>query len=54
MESCPRRVAEFKKIAIVNTLRSCQLFTGLPSADLENIAEVTVVKSLEKGRISFS
>ena len=37
-------VAEFKKIAIINTLRSCQLFTGLPVPDLENIAEVTVAK----------
>jgi CRP/FNR family transcriptional regulator len=46
-------VAEFKKIAVVNTLRSCQLFTGLPPADLENIAEVTVVKSLEKDDYLF-
>jgi CRP/FNR family transcriptional regulator len=45
--------AEFKKIAIVNTLRSCQLFTGLPPADLENIAAVTVVKSLERGDYLF-
>jgi hypothetical protein len=30
-------LAEFKTIAIVNTLRSCQLFTGLAQADLENI-----------------
>jgi CRP/FNR family transcriptional regulator, dissimilatory nitrate respiration regulator len=44
---------ELKKIAVVNTLRSCQLFTGLPPADLENIAEVTVVKSLEKGDYLF-
>ena len=40
--------AEFKTIALVNTLRGCQLFTGLPPQDLENIAAVTVVKSLEK------
>jgi CRP/FNR family transcriptional regulator len=46
-------VAEFKKIAVVNTLRSCQLFTGLPLPDLENIAEVTVVKSLEKDDYLF-
>ncbi len=46
-------VAEFKKIAVVNTLRSCQLFTGLPSADLEKIADVTVLKSLEKGEYLF-
>src|SRR5215469_2989216 len=46
-------LAEFKKIAIVNTLRSCQLFVGLPPADLENIADVAMVKSLEKGDYLF-
>src|ERR1041385_5214968 len=46
-------LAEFKKIAVGNTLRSCQLFTGLPTPDLEKIAEVTVVKSLEKGEYLF-
>lgn len=46
-------LAEFKKVAIVNSLRGCQLFTGLPPADLENIAAVTVVKSLEKGDYLF-
>jgi len=45
--------AEFKKIAIINSLRSCQLFVGLAPADLENIAAVTVVKSLEKGEYLF-
>src|ERR1044071_9228034 len=44
---------EFKKIAVVNTLRSCQLFTGLPQADLENIADTSVIKSLEKGEYLF-
>lgn len=43
----------FKSIAIVNTLRSCQLLTGLPQPDLENIAAVTVVKSLEKDEYLF-
>ena len=43
-------LSQFKNIAIVNTLRSCQLFTGLPTADLENIAAVTVIKSLEKNQ----
>ena len=33
-------LAEFKTIALVNTLRSCQLFTGLPQPDLEQIAAV--------------
>ena len=44
---------DFKKIAISNSLRSCQLFTGLPPSDLENIADVSVVKSLEKGDYLF-
>jgi len=46
-------LAEFKTIALVNTLRSCQLFTGLPQPDLEQIAAVTVVKSLEKDEYLF-
>ena len=45
--------AELKMSAIINTLRSCQLFTGLPQADLANIADVTVVKLLEKGEYLF-
>ena len=46
-------VAEFKTTAVINTLRSCQLFTGLPLTDLGNIAAVTVVKSLEKDDYLF-
>jgi len=46
-------LAEFKTVALVNTLRSCQLFTGLPQMDLEQIAVVTVVKSLEKDEYLF-
>ena len=46
-------LAELKKSAIVNTLRSCQLFTGLPPGDLANIADVTAVKSLEKDEYLF-
>jgi CRP/FNR family transcriptional regulator len=46
-------LAEFKTVAMINTLRSCQLFVGLPQADLENIADVAVVKSLEKGEYLF-
>jgi CRP/FNR family transcriptional regulator len=46
-------VAEFKKIAIINTLRSCQLFTGLSQVDLSNIADTTVLKSLEKDEYLF-
>src|ERR1041385_8001579 len=39
---------ELRQIGIINTLRSCQLFTGLPPADLENIAAGAVPKTLEK------
>ena len=46
-------LAKFKKIAVVNTLRSCQLFTGLPQLDLENIADVSILKSLEKDDYLF-
>jgi CRP/FNR family transcriptional regulator len=46
-------VTEFKKTAVVNTLRSCKLFAGLPPPDLEKVAAVTVVKSLEKGEYLF-
>jgi CRP-like cAMP-binding protein len=46
-------VAQYKQIALVNTLRSCQLFGGLPQQDLENIASITSVKSLNKGEYLF-
>lgn len=49
----PSAVAEFKNVAIINTLRGCQLFTGLPLPDLQNIAAVTSVKSLDKGEYLF-
>ena len=44
---------ELRKIGLINTLRSCQLFTGLPAVDLENIADVTVLKALDKGQYLF-
>src|SRR3954447_25226361 len=44
---------ELKRIGITNTLRSCQLFAGLPTVDLENIAACTVIKSLAKGDYLF-
>ena len=46
-------LANLKRTVIINTLRSCQLFTGLPPADLENIADVTLVKSLDKNDYLF-
>ncbi|HEV2454686.1 MAG TPA: Crp/Fnr family transcriptional regulator [Verrucomicrobiae bacterium] len=44
---------ELKNAVIINTLRSCQLFTGLPTVDLQNIANVAVVKMLEKDEYLF-
>ncbi len=44
---------ELKRIGITNTLRSCQLFVGLPAQDLADIAATTVVKSLDKGDYLF-
>ena len=49
----PGALSELKSAAIVLSMRSCQLFTGLPLQDLENIAATTVVKSLEKGEYLF-
>lgn len=44
---------ELKRAALVNTLRSVQLFVGLPPADLNAVADIAIVKSLEKGDYLF-
>ena len=44
---------ELKQAALVNTLRGVQLFAGLPPADLYTIADIAIVKSLEKGDYLF-
>jgi CRP/FNR family transcriptional regulator, dissimilatory nitrate respiration regulator len=46
-------LAEFKQAAIAITLRGCRLFAGLPPADLNAIADITVVKTLAKGDYLF-
>ena len=46
-------LAEFKQAAIANTLRGCQLFAGLSPGDLNAIADITIVKSLDKGDYLF-
>jgi CRP/FNR family transcriptional regulator len=46
-------LAELKRFAITNSLRSCQLFTGLALADMDAIASITTVKSLERGEYLF-
>lgn len=51
---CPvNSIAELRKTAIANTLRGCQLFKGLPPSDLENIADITQVRALEKNGYLF-
>lgn len=44
---------DLKQVGIAGTLRSCQLFTGLPLPDLESIAAITVIKPLAKGDYLF-
>jgi CRP/FNR family transcriptional regulator len=44
---------KFKQTAVINTLRGCQLFSGLPAADLRKIADITVLKKLTKGDYLF-
>lgn len=46
-------LAELKQTAIVNTLRSCQLFAGMTAPELNVIAEFTVIKSVPKGGYLF-
>jgi CRP/FNR family transcriptional regulator len=49
----PLPLAEFKHVGLLNALRSCQLFSGLPQPDLEAIVALVVVKSLAKGDYLF-
>jgi CRP-like cAMP-binding protein len=49
----PESLSELRRTATINTLRTCQLFSGLPPADLKNIAAIAVLKSLGKGEYLF-
>lgn len=49
----PTSPTEFKQVVILNALRSCQLFSGLPQPDLEAIAALVVMKPLGKGDYLF-
>ncbi len=44
---------KFRQLVTENTLRSCQLFVGLPAADISAIAAFTVSKNLGKGDYLF-
>jgi CRP-like cAMP-binding protein len=45
--------SQFRQAIIENTLRSCQLFMGLPAADIVAIASFIVSKHLDKGEYLF-
>lgn len=49
----PKHDPDFRQAALVNSLRSCALFTGLPPADLEEIATFSQLQSLDKGEYVF-
>ncbi len=44
---------KFRQAMTENTLRSCQLFTGLPAADVESVASFAVTKHLAKDDYLF-
>jgi len=46
-------MSELRLAALVETLRRCQLFAGLPVYDLESIGAFTVPRTLEKGDYLF-
>src|SRR3954471_24837839 len=45
--------SKFRRAMTENTLRSCQIFVGLPAADIEALAAFTVAKHLAKGDYLF-
>src|SRR5262249_60978561 len=45
--------SQFRQAITENTLRSCQLFMGLPAADIVAIASFTIPKHLDKGDYLF-
>jgi CRP/FNR family transcriptional regulator len=46
-------LGQLKRAALVNTPGPCQLFAGLPTADLETIAGLALVKPLRRGEYLF-
>jgi CRP/FNR family transcriptional regulator len=45
--------SKFRQVVIEHTLRSCQLFMGLPAADIAAIASFVIPKYLDKGDYLF-
>jgi len=46
-------LADLRKVVVAHTLRGCQLFTGLPSEDLDLISSFVIPKELAKGEYLF-
>ena len=46
-------LADLRKVVVAHTLRGCQLFTGLPSEDLDSISSFVIPKELAKGAYLF-
>jgi CRP/FNR family transcriptional regulator len=44
---------QMRILAAASTLRGCQLFTGLPAEELEEIAALAILKQLDKGDYLF-
>ncbi len=44
---------EFRQVAILGALRGCRLFSGLAAHDLNNIAAISVLKTLANGDYLF-
>jgi CRP/FNR family transcriptional regulator, dissimilatory nitrate respiration regulator len=49
----PVEAKKFRQAITENTLRSCQLFMGLPAADISGIASFAIPKHLAKGDYLF-
>ena len=51
--SVPSLLAEFKAATILNALRRCEAFAGLPETSLQELAALTSLKWLAKGEYLF-
>lgn len=49
----PSTPGDLRTVALAHTLRCCELFAGLPAADIDTIAAFTVLKPLAKGEVLF-
>lgn len=49
----PADFSSLKKAALINSLRSCKIFAGLPADDLDIVVGIANPRSLEKGEYLF-